>query len=462
MVGFKHATVAFLLSATFAAQALGSDSAYIGLYQSSDWEPSFVKVTEENGQLFFHSFQGIAEIKLTSDDHMVLKHVYAKGKFGDLDDGQYQYIDYVDPTYTKRFHRIEPDENINISTAHRTSLLGEDISNSEQCSTDEFFEPTLSLQQKLTPLWKSIEKRRFGNINSILVAKNGELVAEHYFNGYHKDEKHTVQSVTKSIVSMLAGTAIDARAVESVNSPIAHYLPKYEKLFKHGKASITLKHTLSMTAGLEWDEWSKPYSDPTNVRLQQILSDDAVEFTIKQPLAHDPGSHYAYSGGFVDLTSEVIANATESEDAADYFRESPLAELCFDNAGWMSMLDGRPGAGGGMLLRPRDMLKLGQLMLDDGKWQGKQLLSQSWIEESTQSLNTVLGMGYGYYWWTRNYTHNYNDYAAVLALGWGDQSIIIIDELDLVIVTNGYNFAREPQTHRMVSQYILPAVLDGN
>ncbi len=299
-------------------------------------------------------------------------------------------------------------------------------------------------------MWNEIENGRYGRINSVLVAKDGKLIVEKYFHGFNKNEKQMVQSVSKSIVSLLAGSAIEEGYINSVNDPISQYFPKYQKSFDDGKDKISLKHTLEMKAGWEWDEWSVPYTHPDNVRTAQMTARDTIKYVLDLPLANPPGTTFAYSGGAVDVVAELIHNATPQSNAAEYLRASRLKDLCITNASWGYMQDGRLGAGGGMYFRPRDMLKFGQLIANDGEWNGKQLFSKAWIKESTESLVYPAAEGYSYYWWNDVFVSKQKRHGAILAVGWGDQTIAVFKEHDIVIVTTGYNFERFGDSRKMI------------
>ena len=144
------------------------------------------------------------------------------------------------------------------------------------------------------------------------------------------------------------------------------------------------------------------------------------------------GEVFTYSGGYVTVVGEIIKNATGASSLADFAGKSSLSKLCIKNAYWYKQLDGRQNSAGGLKLRPRDMAKIGQIMLEKGIWNEQEIIDEEWIEESkTEHISTrsVNWSGYGYYWWSRFYYVNGKKYRAVAALGWGGQRIIIIETL---------------------------------
>lgn len=121
-----------------------------------------------------------------------------------------------------------------------------------------------------------------------------------------------------------------------------------------------------MSAGLDWDEHSSSYNDPDNIRRREMNSADSIEFTLSVPSVHAPGEVFTYSGGYVTVIGEIIKNATGAASLADFAGKSSLSKLCIKNAYWEKQTDGRQNSAGGLKLRPRDMAKIGQIMLEKG------------------------------------------------------------------------------------------------
>jgi len=215
-----------------------------------------------------------------------------------------------------------------------------------------------------------------------------------------------------------------------------------------------------MSAGLDWDEHSTSYNDSNNMRSREMNSADSIEFTLSIPLVYEPGEVFRYSGGYVTVIGEIIRNATGATSLADFAGKSSLSKLCLINAYWYKQMDGRQNAAGGLRLRPRDMAKIGQIVLDKGIWNDQQIIDENWIEESTTkdiSTNDNNWGEYGYYWWIKFYCVDNKKYRAIAARGWGGQRIIIIEDLNLVVVITAENFGRRTYDSQIMKSFIISA-----
>lgn len=338
-------------------------------------------------------------------------------KFSD-DAGNILEPELLNNEYLKKFYYVYEPEN------HKDSLP---VSSISQIGNDTTI---------INNLISDIKIGKLGTTNSLLVMKNDSLIIEEYFGLWDKSKPHTIMSVTKSVTSMLIGIAIDKGFISSVNDPIKNYLSEYDSLIIGGRENITVKHLLMMAAGLEWDEWTLPYSDPANPMNDLYNSTNSVEFTLKLPVVSEPGSKFVYSGAFVNLIGEILnqASGLSIEDFAETYL---FSKINFGELYWQRQIDKRVSTSGGLELRPIDMLKIGRLINNKGSWNGTQIISPEWIEESTNNHINTGYTEYGYYWWRFKYE---NIYQAAYGHGYGGQFIIIIDELDLVIVTTAENF----------------------
>ncbi len=154
---------------------------------------------------------------------------------------------------------------------------------------------------------------------------------------------------------------------------------------------------------------------------------------------------------------EILRVASKQSSVSKYAQKGPLSALCFKNAFWIKQKDQRSNVAGGAVLRPRDMLKLGQLVLNEGKWQGKQLFDSEWIKESTKPVlpTHTQGNKYSYFWWNTAYYHQGKKYPSIKAVGYGGQEIAIIKDLDLVVVKTANNFFSGPLIDKIVADSIL-------
>ncbi len=313
--------------------------------------------------------------------------------------------------------------------------------------------------ETLIRLLSSLERGLYNKVDSLLIIKDGVLVVEQYYNGWDVDRAHPMQSVSKSITSLLVGSAIFEGHIKGVDEPISKYLPKYTSLLVDGKEQITIEDLLTMSAGFDWNEHSPGYTEPGNIRMKEVLSKDAVDFTLTTPFITEPGTTFTYSGGYVTIAGQVIANATDSDSVLEAFEKSALRKLGFENHTWQKQADGRQNTAGGVALRPRDLAKIGQLMLNDGTWNGERVLSKEWVTASLEAHLPTPGTWneYGYYWWGQTLKTKTASYSADAALGYGGQELILVRDLGLVVVLTATNYQVPTPTETILTGSILPA-----
>lgn len=298
------------------------------------------------------------------------------------------------------------------------------------------------------------------NINSILIIKNGKIVFEEYFYGYDRDKLHYLASVSKSITSILVGIAIQQHQTASVNTMTYEFFPAYsDTKWVDQKYPVTLEHVLTMAAGLEWEAGKYSRRDPRHTTHRMYNSDDPIRFALDRNLKETPGAKFNYNSGLTILLGEIVKHLSglSIDDFAGTYLFSPLG---ITNYQWDKFADGKIQTDGGLSLRPRDMAKIGQMVLNGGTWQGKQIVSKDWVVESTKNRIDALGAGYGYQWWlaeTKNYARAIR---ILMATGHGGQKIFIAPEYDLVVVFTSKVF--NPKGHNspegFLLRYILPAV----
>lgn len=317
-----------------------------------------------------------------------------------------------------------------------------------------------------------IKNKDYINIHSVLIVKDGKLVLEEYFPGktmygvsidYNIDSLHELHSVTKSFTSALIGIAIGQKMIPGVDSKAVDLLPKYEDILRDNlKKGISLKHLLTMTTGIKWDEWTYPPTDPRNDNSKLNRSPDFVRYVLSQPMETLPGWEYAYNSGISLVIGEIIPSVSNMNLAqfAEKFLFQPLG---IEKYYWSRDRHGVYIAGGGLQLRPRDMAKFGLLFLNNGQWKGKQIVPESWIKESTKDQvgHLKVNLQYGYQWWPRTFWAGNRYVNTINAEGRGGQFIIIVPELKLVAVFTGWNdndLYRQP--FRLLEGYILPSVTE--
>jgi CubicO group peptidase (beta-lactamase class C family) len=329
-------------------------------------------------------------------------------------------------------------------------------------------------ESPLSAVVERIQDKRYQNVDSLLIVKDGKLAFEAYFDGYEWDydspefkgeaiqyrpeTRHNLASVTKSVTSILVGIALDQGKIQSVDEKMFAFFPKHAHLNNAQKDTITLKHLLTMSSGLAWNGTEVPLSDLQNDIVQLFIVDDPVAHILSKPIVNTPGLTFHYSSGDTNVVGEIIQAATGQR--MDIFAEKYLfAPLGISDYAWEFINDDMVFASGDLQLRPRDMAKLGQLYLNGGVWEGKRIVSEAWIAESTQKHMTLsTTSGYGYLWWLDTYRVGSTAVDAFSAEGWGGQRIIVIPDWEMIVVFTGGNYASEDPSEEILTRYILPAV----
>ncbi len=303
---------------------------------------------------------------------------------------------------------------------------------------------------------------RENKINSVLLVRGDQLIIEEYLNGQVLDQKHDLRSATKSIISILSGIAIDKGFIESVNDPISKYLksPIPQKNIDERKEKITIKHLLTMSSGLDCNDWNKRSKGQED---KVYKKKDWLQYILDLPMVNDPGTVSNYCSMGVVLLAEIISQA--SGMTIDKFAEQYLFNpLDIDNVSWghTSAKEIIP-SGKRLYMTSRDMAKIGQLILNKGKWNGKQIVSEKWIEESTTPKTKITGIDYGYLWWNIPFKVNEKIFISKAALGNGGQYIMIFPELDMVAVFTGgaYNSQEDKLPFAIMKDIFLPTFTSG-
>ena len=314
----------------------------------------------------------------------------------------------------------------------------------------------------IVSLMNSIQEKEIEHIHSVLIARAGFLVFEAYFSGTDIDQQyhdfdwnvlHHTASCTKSVTSILTGIAFYQGLLDDLDEKLPSFFPEYYDFDWAGsKAQITLKHLLTMRAGLFWNE--NP-SDPNNSHIGLNTSNDPVRHVLELPATDPPGTRFRYNSGLPILVGGILRNRT-GLSVARFSEETLFNPLEIQDYRWLTIADGFHHTGGGLYLRPRDMLKLGQLYLQDGMWQGHRVLSKDWIDLSTQNYSNEVG--YGFFWWLDRHEAGNRYVDSFLAWGYGGQHIFVLRDLDLVVVMTGNHVDNDAVSWRILEEFILPSV----
>jgi CubicO group peptidase (beta-lactamase class C family) len=312
----------------------------------------------------------------------------------------------------------------------------------------------------------------FTNLHGVVVARGGALVVERYYSGqderwgeplgevaFGPEVKHDLRSVSKSIVGLLYGIALDAGKVPAVETPLLDGFPAYGDFAgEPARRAITVGHALTMTMGLLWDE-SLSYRDPRNSEIGMEMAPDRYRYVLEQPIVAAPGTRWIYSGGATALLARLIAVGTGMR-LLDYARDRLLTPIGITDVEWIEGADGEPAAASGLRLRPRDLTAIGQLVLDKGKLGGKTVVPKAWLKRSfAPHADTGEGLAYGYQWWLGKLHGSGKPWMA--AFGNGGQRLMIVPSHDLLITVTAGNY-NAPDAWRLpvavITDIVFPAL----
>lgn len=305
----------------------------------------------------------------------------------------------------------------------------------------------------------------FGDIHSLLILRNGAIVFENYYANFQRDDLHAIGATTQSIISAVVGTQEFQEASFTVSAKIIDYFPEYQQYFENipQKDQIEISHLLSHTSGLWWDEWSHPFGTESNDAYVMSISNDWVEKVLATPMIKEPGNEFNFNSGNAVLMAPILEKIT-GMDLEMLTEERLFKPLGISEWNWERTPGDYVNAGWGLQMKPIDMLKVGQLFLDNGMWRDQELFNEAWRERSTRRRNNVSTYyGYGYFWWSfgRNadvvrYLSN-ND--VFFSWGEGGQFIFVIPHLNLVVVTTAGNYNNsETKAIDILRDYIFTSI----
>ncbi|HZY80233.1 MAG TPA: serine hydrolase [Cyclobacteriaceae bacterium] len=298
------------------------------------------------------------------------------------------------------------------------------------------------------------------NIHSLVIIRNNKLVLESYYTGWHRDRVHALRSVSKTFMGTLTGIAI-GKGHFTLDRSASEFLPEYAGLMNDQKRQIRIRHLLTMTSGINWDEKTYEPEDLRNDETAFDRSDERLSYLFEKNMAFPPGQEFEYNSALPVVEAVIIRQATGIH-ATDFADENLFKPLGITNRYWRTdRNDGYITAIGPLFLTPRDMAKLGQLYLDSGMWKGNRILSKQWVKEATTNFrgDEASGDGYAFHWWTGLYNVAGKTIKIYNARGSGGQYIFVAPDMNAVVVfTSGNYDSRQDAPVGMLTNIILPAM----
>jgi len=301
----------------------------------------------------------------------------------------------------------------------------------------------------LADLVDTIRRSRY-DVDSVLVARNGYVVLDEYFQPFRLGERHIIYSCTKSVVSTLIGITIDEGYIEGVDVRVLDLFPdRSVQNLNAWKEEMTLRDLLTMTAGYnardsylyQWEGLERMHDSP-----------EPLQYVLDLTVTEEPGTRFEYTNGVSHLLSRIISETT-GMSALEFAREHLFGPLGITDVEWRSDQQGRNWGYSTIYLTPHDMAKIGFLFLNGGEWDGEQIVPREWVEAATRKhVDATMVDGYGYQWWVDSDGY-------YLALGYQGQFIFVVPSLDLVVVFTGGSPETFDFTLPLIEDYIIPAVV---
>jgi CubicO group peptidase (beta-lactamase class C family) len=284
------------------------------------------------------------------------------------------------------------------------------------------------------------------DVHSLHVVRGGYLVTDVYFHPYEPNTKHDIASVTKSIMSTIVGIAIDGGYIRDVRQSVLEIFPEREVANVDArKQALTIEDLLTMSAGFSWGQ----NGDQTSL-FQMMQSPDWVQFVLDLPMSHKPGERFEYNSGGVHLLSAIVHEST-GMTVGEFARRHLFEPLGVNDIDWPTDPWGRDNIGwGNVRMRPHDMLKVGYLYLNGGRWKGERVLSERWVDAATSQSVALDGDGYGYLWWIESGT--------LSALGRGGQNIFVLPDENMVVVFTGGGSYSSADRVKFVDDHVVAAL----
>lgn len=325
--------------------------------------------------------------------------------------------------------------------------------------------------ERLQAMETAIRGGEFKKIGSILAARHGKLVYEGYFDGSDATAPRDTRSATKSITDILVGIAIEKGLLSGVDAPILPFFSDKQPVQNPDprKAKITVEDFLTMSSLLECNDWNE-FSRGNEERM--YIMEDWIRFTLDLPIKGFPswekkpseapyGRSFSYCTAGVTTLGGVLERATKTP-VPEFAAKNLFAPLGIQKAEWQFSSLGLALTGGGLRLQTRDLVKLGQLYLNGGVWNGSRIVSERWVKTSTQPHARIDEQTeYGYLWWLKSFKSGEKSYPAFFMTGNGGNKVLVFPGLDMVVVLTSTNYntrGMHEQTEKLLTDYILASL----
>ncbi|MDT0554939.1 serine hydrolase domain-containing protein [Patiriisocius hiemis] len=300
--------------------------------------------------------------------------------------------------------------------------------------------------------------------HSVVISQYGEVIFETYFDGFTSSVPHDTRSLSKSFASALVGIAIAEQKLSEEHLPIEEFFEnQYPEIdWKEGKDEITIHHLLTMSSGLDAIDFGLNRNSFANEGAYQS-QEDWTNHILKAPMIYEPGEKANYGSGNPHLLSPIISSSID-ERLEFYIHKKLFAPLSIQNYRIQTNNEDQPYFGGGWYLTPRDIMKFGQLYLNNGIWEEKEILPPHWVNKSFDKYkvleNTIDKNEYGYLFWHKTYNINGKKINSIEARGSGGQYLVVIPEYELIVVITSGNYRNGKgfQPERIIKNYILPEI----
>jgi CubicO group peptidase (beta-lactamase class C family) len=320
---------------------------------------------------------------------------------------------------------------------------------------------------------RAVQAGELPNLHAVVVARNGKLVLERYYEGaderwgeplgtvaFGPEVRHDLRSVSKSIVGLLYGIALSEGRVPALDQPIVDHFPYPDLAADPERRRMTVAHALSMTLGTEWDE-TLPYTDPRNSEIAMEMAPDRYRFVLDRPIVAEPGSRWTYNGGTTAVLAHLIAEGADMP-LHDYAQEKLFEPLGITDTEWVPGTNGEPAAASGLRMCPRDLARIGQLVLVRGRRGERQLVPADWLEASFEPrMPSADELAYGYQWWLWPRESRADGRRWMAGFGNGGQRLTIMPHLDLVVVVMAGNY-NQPDAWQLpatiIAEILIPAL----